>query len=150
MKKVRKNIVITTLVCSAIIALMGCKDNTVSSNNTSVNLAKRAASVKEIEETNLTPDNYENQVVTPNRSVQKVLVELSDTNTTYELIRRGYIQLRKSPTPQEVDLVARELVKTIYPHYCIRNIVYIPEDTWEVRGIHSFVDFSVYIIIGRK
>lgn len=151
MKKVRKNIVIATLVCSAIIALMGCKDNTVSSKNTSVNLAKRAARVEEFEKKKLTFDNYENQIATPNKSVQKVLVELNDANKTFELIRRGYVQLRSSPEPEEVDLVARELAERLYPHYCIRNIVYVPEDiVLNNFYVYSYADFSVYIIIGRK
>lgn len=132
------------------ITLIGCKDNTVSSRNKSVDLEKRAARVEEFEKTKLTFDDYENQVVTPNKSVQKALVELNDANKTYELIRRRYVQLRKSPSPEEVDVVARELAERLHPHYCIKNITYVPEDLWEVRGISSFSGFSVYIMIERN
>lgn len=111
MKKVRVGLVIAILLCITMITLIGCKDNTVSSRNKSVDLDKRAAMVEEFEKTKLTFDDYENQVVTPNKSVQKALVELNDANKTYELIRRRYVQLRKSPSPEEVDVVARELAE---------------------------------------
>lgn len=150
MKKVRVGLVITIILCITMITLIGCKDNTVSSRNKSVDLDKRAAMVEEFEKTKLTFDDYENQVVTPNKSVQKALVELNDANKTYELIRRRYVQLRKSPSPEEVDVVARELAERLHPHYCIKNITYVPEDLWEVRGISSFSSFSVYIMIERN
>jgi predicted Holliday junction resolvase-like endonuclease len=150
MKKVRVGLVIAILLCITMITLIGCKDNTVSSRNKSVDLDKRAAMVEEFEKTKLTFDDYENQVVTPNKSVQKALVELNDANKTYELIRRRYVQLRKSPSPEEVDVVARELAERLHPHYCIKNITYVPEDLWEVRGISSFSSFSVYIMIERN
>lgn len=150
MKKVRVGLVIAILLCITMITLIGCKDNTVSSRNKSVDLDKRAAMVEKFEKTKLTFDDYENQVVTPNKSVQKALVELNDANKTYELIRRRYVQLRKSPSPEEVDVVARELAERLHPHYCIKNITYVPEDLWEVRGISSFSSFSVYIMIERN
>lgn len=150
MKKVRVGLVIAILLCITMITLIGCKDNTVSSRNKSVDLDKRAAMVEKFEKTKLTFDDYENQVVTPNKSVQKALVELNDANKTYELIRRRYVQLRKSPSPEEVDVVARELAERLHPHYCIKNITYVPEDLWEIRGISSFSSFSVYIMIERN
>lgn len=150
MKKVRVGLVIAILLCITMITLIGCKDNTVSSRNKSVDLDKRAAMVEKFEKTKLTFDDYENQVVTPNKSVQKALVELNDANKTYELIRRRYVQLRKSPSPEEVDVVARELAERLHPHYCIKNITYVPEDLWDVRGISSFSGFSVYIMIERN
>lgn len=151
MKKVRVGLVITIILCITMITLIGCTDNTVSSRNKSVDLEKRAARVEEFEKKKLTFDNYENQIVTPNKSVQKVLVELNDTNKTSELIRRRYVQLRSSPTPEEVDLVARELAERLYPHYCIRNIVYVPEDiVLNSFHIYSYADFSVYIIIEKS
>lgn len=107
--------------------------------------------MRSLKKTKLTFDNYENQIVTPNKSVQKVLVELNDTNKTSEVIRRRYVQLRSSPTPEEVDLVARELAERLYPHYCIRNIVYVPEDiVLNSFHIYSYADFSVYIIIEKN
>lgn len=107
--------------------------------------------LRSLKKKKLTFDNYENQIATPNKSVQKVLVELNDANKTFELIRRGYVQLRSSPEPEEVDLVARELAERLYPHYCIRNIVYVPEDiVLNNFYVYSYADFSVYIIIGRK
>lgn len=49
MKKVRVGLVVTILVCITMITLIGCKDNTVSSRNKSVDLDKRAARVEEFE-----------------------------------------------------------------------------------------------------
>ena len=57
MKKVRVGLVIAILLCITMITLIGCKDNTVSSRNKSVDLEKRAARVEEFEKTKLTFDN---------------------------------------------------------------------------------------------
>lgn len=49
MKKVKMGLVITIILCITMITLIGCKDNTVSSRNKSVDLEKRAARVEKFE-----------------------------------------------------------------------------------------------------